>query len=512
MIWSRYNCLYRSARDGFFLYNALSNTLLKLDEEHYRAAESLRDGSAERLRDDGAETSHGAEGPSCGGPCGHEAAGDGSAAAPGEAFLAALRAHAVLVEPAEERRRLLALRYARLARHFETGTLGLTICPTLACNFRCPYCFEHSQAENGVMSSETVERLLGFIAGFTDARRLAVAWYGGEPTLAWEAVRALTARFRDLDIVYENAGLVTNGYLLDAEKSAQLNELSISSVQITLDGPAELHDQRRRLAAGGPTYARIMENIAALLASDYTGKCVIRVNVDSANRESFGELRGALLERFHDPRLSVYAGRVHADPDHPYGPDSCLAADAWAEYTLSLYGESGLLPTRGFYPSPAVGGCVANAHQGFVVGPAGELYKCWEDVGLPALAIGNVHADEPVTAPGLRAHYALGTDPDEEPACRACHVLPICTGGCPNKRLRTLQFGESGHEYCSPYKDHLVEYLEAYYDTYLTREICAAVLGTGTREGDDCGWRVVSPGPQAQRQPDPLAGPIGGDD
>ena len=69
--------------------------------------------------------------------------------------------------------------------------------------------------------------------------------------------------------------------------------------------------------------------------------------------------------------------------------------------------------------------------------------------------------------------------------------------------------GEEGLEYCSPYKHHLEAYLEAYYDAFLTREICAAVLSPGAQEQDDRGWRVVSPAPGARGQgQDPLAGPI----
>lgn len=45
--WSRYNTLFRSARNGWFLYNALSGIMLELDEAHYRIACSLRD--AKRL-------------------------------------------------------------------------------------------------------------------------------------------------------------------------------------------------------------------------------------------------------------------------------------------------------------------------------------------------------------------------------------------------------------------------------------------------------------------------------
>jgi uncharacterized protein len=71
--------------------------------------------------------------------------------------------------------------------------------------------------------------------------------------------------------------------------------------------------------------------------------------------------------------------------------------------------------------------------------------------------------------------------------------LPICGGGCANKRLRRKQFGEADVEFCSPYKDNLISYLEGYIDNFLSREICAALLDPASQKTDSKGYRVVSP-------------------
>jgi uncharacterized protein len=484
--WSRYNHLFQSERFGGFLYNALSNQLLELDDAHYHALEQLRDADGDGADDGGGGID--------------------------EDFLAVLREVKVLVAPGDEEGVLLAHRYAIYARHFETTTLSLTVCPTLACNFRCPYCFEHDQADGTRMSAETVERLVGFIASYADIRRLSISWYGGEPTLAWDVVCDITERVLKLDLACEHAGLVTNGYLLGPKKIAQLNDLGIGSVQITLDGPREVHDRRRVLAGGGPTYDRILENVKALMDSSYEGVCSIRVNVDKSNVEDYVVMRAELLERFAGKKLFVYAGHVHVAPERSCEHPCSFDGREWSDFTLGLYRDAGLLPTRGFYPSSAPEGCVANAHHGFVVGPRGELYKCWEDVGKPQMEVGDLHAEEPITNPALRARYAIGTGCFEDPTCLECRMLPVCGGGCPNKRLRALQFGETGLEYCLPYRDDLESYLEAYYDTLLTREICAAMLVTGAPEKDGRGYRVVSPQPRPTDAPDPLAGPVGRED
>lgn len=461
MMWSRYNQLFRSQRFGWFVYNALSNTLIALDEVHGRALERLR-----------------ADPP-------------GALAAAEPAFLALLRERHILVEPGEEQGLLLAEHGTRLARHDDNTILGLTVCPTLACNFACPYCFESSQHDPLRMSADTQDRLLAFIEGHEDAHRLSVAWYGGEPTLAWDVVRDVTRRVLALGSEY-TASLITNGYLLDAAKIAELNDLAVRKVQITLDGTRESHDARRMLHGGRPTYDVILANIDRLVASEYAGRLAIRVNVDHDTAAAFAATWAQLLERFAGARVTVYPG--HVELDRGQACHACaLAEDEWAAFTLEQYYRHDILPGPGFHPLSRHGGCVANARNGFVVGPAGELYKCWEDVGRPAMRVGDLHAEPPVTDPGLVARYSIGTDPFAADECLACDILPICGGGCPNKRLRALQWGEPGLTYCSPHKHHLTAYLEAYYDAFLSREVCRSVLTPGPVERDERGFRVVSP-------------------
>lgn len=464
MIWSRYNTIFHSERFGYFLYNALSNTLMELDEAHYSVLEGFRD------------------------------RGNGSGAGFDRGFSALLHENKILVEAGEEYRLLLARQYRRNALCFDTSRLGLTICPTLQCNFRCPYCFEHSQQNSAVMTPETVERLLSFIKSYKEIRHLSIAWYGGEPLLAFAVIRDVTEKIETLDLDFEGAGMVTNGYLLDSAKIAQLDKLKINSIQITLDGPEEVHDTRRVLAGGGPSFQHILSNVDALMNSTYKGSCAIRVNVDKHNLDRFIELRASLLERFKGKKLTVYAGHVNTSLGHSYDHACSLDLQEWADFTFDMHRRGGLVPIGGFYPAGNLDSvCVATTHHGFVIGPEGKLYKCWEDVGKPEMVIGTIHEGEPVTNPELRALYSIGTDAYSDPNCRECGVLPICGGGCANKRLRAKQHGEDGLNFCSPYKENLITYLEGYIDIFRSREICSAVLSPGIEKQDSWGYRVVSP-------------------
>ena len=109
------------------------------------------------------------------------------------------------------------------------------------------------------------------------------------------------------------------------------------------------------------------------------------------------------------------------------------------------------------------------------------------------MVIGSVHNDEPISNPELVARYSIGTDPFNDSVCMECPVMPICGGGCVNKRLRSQQFGEDGLEFCSPLKGSLVSYLDAYLDMWQTREICGDVLGKRSGQTPGKGYRMVQP-------------------
>jgi uncharacterized protein len=317
----------------------------------------------------------------------------------------------VLVEPGEEEGQLLVQQYQRQAACFDSSNLVLTICPTLRCNFRCPYCFESSQADVKTMSQKTQERLVDWIKQYKNIKNFNAGWYGGEPLLAFEAICELTEKFKALDLNFDNVGLITNGYLLYKDKIARLNDLKIADIQVPLDGPREVHDSRRFLAGGGPTFDRILENITNLMNSDYAGRCHIRVNVDRHNIRNYLDLRASLLEQFKDTNLSVVPGHVDAAQGHSYSHWACLDIGEWSDFNLEMCRKDSVPPLGGLYPQGPTGGmCIATRHNGFVIGPEGELYKCAEDVGKIEMVVGNIHEDDPITNLVLRARYATGMD------------------------------------------------------------------------------------------------------
>ncbi len=462
--WSRYNTLFSSEKHGFYLFNALSGTMLELDRRHYERSEAIRDGLDNPP--DGLDSG----------------------------FLKLLEEKGFLATSEEDASSLMQLHYNRNAACFGTSTLGLCICPTLSCNFSCVYCYEHGRGKVKTMDTETVETLVSFVKNLNDIRNLSVTWFGGEPTLSLEIVRELTYRFLELFPGYGNAGMVTNAYLLDETWIAVLDELRIGYIQVTLDGREAVHDCRRMLNGGGPTYRKIMENIDLLMNSRWQGNLAVRINVDRPNMDEFSSLREEILQRYTGKKVSVYPGYVNTYPIHPYDRHCGLCTDEWSEFLLEGYNLKGIVPRGGFFPYPGYSNtCLATSRYGYVIGPAGEMYKCLEDVGNREMVVGSIFATEPLFNREMVARYSTGVDPFTDITCMECPVLPLCGGGCASKRLRAKYYGQEGLEYCSVLKRSLIPFLEAYIDTRRSLEICNQLLGKASGAEKLNGYRMVQP-------------------
>ena len=424
MLWSRYNHLFRSEGRGRLLYNALSNSFLALPEPFGEKFAELRAGDEFRCDDPG--------------------------------ITLQLIAAKAVVDPGEDDRLRDVLRMKRRLADLSERMLLLTVAPTRSCNFACPYCFEANRA--GIdMNRETEEQLVRFAERFQPGHIFSVTWFGGEPLLRFGQIRRLSERFRALDFRRYGASLITNGYLLDADKAALLDELAVREVQITLDGPEEVHDRRRTLVSGGGTFRRILENIDALFASGWTGRLLLRVNVDRTNAKEYHRIYEFLYARYsgYAKRLHVYPGIVHAMGKE--NPDTaCLFdVDEAADFQIEQFRRYGVRD-HPFYPGRKLFNCIAARRNGYVVGPEGELYKCWNDIGVAERIVGHVDPEKPWNN-ALLAEWLEGQNALNDPACLSCGLMPVCDGGCPALRREKAP-------HCSRYRNRLPELLEAHYD------------------------------------------------
>ena len=109
--------------------------------------------------------------------------------------------------------------------------VGLTICPTMGCNFDCPYCFEdHGRGKMTPEVQDDVVALAERMIEAAGAKGLNVTWFGGEPLLAPDVIESLSKRL--IALIEERggtytAGIITNGYLLTHENIDMLAAVKV---------------------------------------------------------------------------------------------------------------------------------------------------------------------------------------------------------------------------------------------------------------------------------------------
>ncbi|MDD5494137.1 MAG: radical SAM protein [Dehalococcoidia bacterium] len=350
---------------------------------------------------------------------------------------------------------------------------NLTIIPTLDCNFRCTYCYEKDRIKPVYMTDETENALIEFIEQKSKGgKELRIQWFGGEPLLAYERIVSISRKINKLNINYESA-IITNGYLLNLEKIELLKELKIDKIQITIDGMEETHNKRRPHLRDHKTYNTILNNIETLF--DYTKsnniniKLDIRINVDNQNKKEYSQSYKELKLRF--PLAIVYPGIVKNDAlttDRCNNLSCAFSRKDTSEFYLEQYNTSAEVGLD-YYPTwYGIAGCTATRFNDFVVGPQGEIYACWHNVGDDKMIMGNIHNGEVISNHILFTRFLEGIDPFENDKCKNCFYLPICGGGCPYDRILNKYYGQH-IETCTMHKGKktLEKMLEIHYEMKL---------------------------------------------
>jgi len=333
---------------------------------------------------------------------------------------------------------------------FSAEHMAITIAPTMACNFGCTYCFEQNLdcSRNTIMTDEVINKIFEFVEEkSSQLKKLSVYWFGGEPLIAIKQIEKISKYFLELcakkDIKYHSS-MSSNGYFLNKDIATRLNACAVEWVQVSIDGPRDIHNKRRPLINGGETFDIILQNVkevSELLPIN------IRINVDHENLTNIDDV----VNLFKETSAHVHVAHVQ-DFNSTYNPTTCLSNEQYSKFQLQFMINNNISLTS-IYPKPKACYCQADHYNSWCVDPAGSLYKCHSDMGNSELAIGSLFEDtsEHIINTPLLHSYVL-YDPAEDPVCSICKYLPICMGGCPYLRLQN-------YKDCISFKYNLDEYL-----------------------------------------------------
>lgn len=341
MNWSKFNYTFKS-QEGYFLYNSLSTAIVQMEQGDFQKIQ-------EHIASNTFPTDN------------------------YKLMEILMKIKAVVPDNNTE---FLKLKYISTAKRFSNSILMLTINPTLDCNFDCSYCFE-GEHRHLYMNEQVEDQIISFINSHKKANAIHVTWFGGEPLLAMHRIESLTTKILSLGKSYR-AGIITNGYLLDDRVARKLKDLYIDSVQVTLDGLAETHDKRRCLKTGKPTFEKIVANVKRLVTVAPDINISIRVNIDKNNEDEFIQVYN-LFEKMNNKHINVSPAFVEdLSKDKPMG---CICNSAEQnKFLVELFNKYGL-EYPFFYSKSRRVECAIRNPNALVIGPEGELYKCWNDVG-----------------------------------------------------------------------------------------------------------------------------------
>ena len=315
--------------------------------------------------------------------------------------------------------------------------VGLTICPTMDCNFDCVYCFEnHKQGKMTAEVQADVAALAERLLKTSRSKNFSVTWFGGEPLLAPDVIETLSEKLMTLAAemgAEYSASIITNGYLLTPEIVKLLEKVQVKRAQITIDGIGAAHDATRHLRGGGPTFERIVENLRQPIPFPVS----IRHNVHEDNWNEVGPLKAFVetLAKETGNKISYYPSPVTGNErtEKQGNPVSLIEGDVDCQV--------GIIQDSEKFPHGSGHYCSSSQFFSICIDEQGRLQKCWEAMDKEGISFGNARDWDPAdplrtaSKPDNLTMFLNNAAPLTDEECQECIWLPACRGGCPWQRM-----------------------------------------------------------------------------
>ena len=331
-------------------------------------------------------------------------------------------------------------------RQQHVATLDLNV--SSACNLRCRYCYISfagdlqqwpAQALYGcnppLMSRDTARRAVDFLlAASGPSPQVQIIFFGGEPLLNLPLIRTV------LEYATERADALgkavrfsvsTNGLLLSQEFLALAQDYAMD-LQVSLDGPPEVHDRYRPLPGDRPSYHQVLENLARQ-PKPFPVNISVRATL---HRGSADILR--LVRHFREIGFrSILVAPAHGTGEWSLQPEDWGKLAESLEETARFYLES--IRAGDFFYFPPLAGvnltyapeqlrhwaCGAG-RQYLCAHTDGKVYLCHGLVGISHFCLGDV--DEGIRSDLMRRIAEMHAGARD--SCRECWARYFCGGGC----------------------------------------------------------------------------------
>jgi len=340
---------------------------------------------------------------------------------------------------------------ARIAERYRKASTGthvinrLTILTTTACNLNCTYCYAEGGAYGGAVSrlsahnaQSAISNILKYYKGIK-----AIQFFGGEPLLNPALIESVCQYCEHLvesgQMEYlPGFGATSNGTIWNERVARVLKRYRIA-LNISVDGPQEVHDRSRVDVQGRGSFQRVFRTLQHLRAEGIPFSVETTYNVFTMRSGySVWDIVRFLAENgIYHPHI-VPAAYSRSDPerwtpqerrqlleDYRTATRNALASLVEGQPLLFSFVTGILRSLLLKIPQPLV--CAAGVHD-LAIDTAGNLYPCFMFVGQTDFI--QHSALQPLDDDAYRrrghAFYAENLK-SERASCRTCWARNICS-------------------------------------------------------------------------------------
>ncbi len=358
-----------------------------------------------------------------------------------KAFIEELTMKGYIVDKSDEARSFRG-KYLDFIDAREKDEIQIFFVPNYSCNFACSYCYQDQYLNPAPeLRRDVIDAFLDYVKKEFSSRKKYITVFGGEPLLNSPQQKEILDYFIGKSIEADlSLCFVTNGYFLE-EYVPILKSAKIREIQVTLDGTSSVHDKRRFLKNGGPTFEKIVRGIDACLNEGININ--LRVVTDRENIENLPELASFAIEKgWTDSELfKTQIGRNYELHHCQSSPDKLFDRISLYERLYDLikknphitkfhkpaYSISKFLAENGELPDPLFDSCPACKTE-WAFDYTGNIYSCTATVGKTDETLGTFY---PVIS---RKDSVIeeweSRDVTSINDCKECSLQLACGGGC----------------------------------------------------------------------------------
>ena len=252
-----------------------------------------------------------------------------------------------------------------------------TILTTTACNARCQYCFEKGRITK-TMSNDTALNIAKYLESQYCGYQIEICWFGGEPTLNTKAIDIITEYLDSKNIPYASAFITNGSKLKDISLYKILYKWRTSTIQITLDGVDDRHDNIKQFVDNS-TFKDIKEGLDKFIGTDVWIGLRMNIGPDKNELPIKEELARWMVNTYGKyDNFSVSTSFVYDTEFNKFTMDERSRELEYNQKIHEILRKSPIYRQNSFLPSASrdLYGCIAQSRSGNTIDVDGNFQIC----------------------------------------------------------------------------------------------------------------------------------------